>query len=86
MAMAVDSDLAATFDRIDCKLDILIARVNEWKKGATRRRKCYGCGKKFAPNFYLLRGKILGFPIESLVRQWNDPRVEILCCKCLKAW
>lgn len=75
-------DMDALFASIHRKLDLLIEIVESLKEGITVDRACYSCGKKLSPNFYLLRGRWLGLPAESLVRQWNDDRVEILCCEC----
>lgn len=76
-------DLDRVVESIHRKLDMLLDIVNTWKAGSDARyRSCYSCGKEMSPNFYLLRGRYLGLPVESLVRQWNDERVEILCCEC----
>jgi len=75
----------ALFASIHRKLDLLIEIVETWKGGIAAERTCYSCGKKLSPNFYLLRGRYLGLAVESLVQQWNDDRVEILCCECIES-
>lgn len=78
-------DMDALFASIHRKLDLLAEIVGSWNKGITADRVCLSCGKKLSPNFYLLKGRHLGLPLESLVQQWNDGRVEILCCECYES-
>jgi hypothetical protein len=49
-----------------------------------RNRRCPFCDKLISQVAYLVHCEEYGKSTEMMLRQWNDKRVIILCCKCKK--
>ncbi|MBD3254901.1 MAG: hypothetical protein GF383_07395 [Candidatus Lokiarchaeota archaeon] len=58
------------------KIEKKIKRI----KGPLHLRKCYYCPRTITFEEYVKTNP--GFSLEWLIKIWNSPHVEIMCCAC----